>query len=340
MSKKDATEVVELDRQAVAWHNLLQSGEASEQQLAAYIEWLRASPQHEAAMAETETAWDLLNDLEHDNDVAGLLDKIEPAAYDGPIPGRPARRVRQRWLAAAVALLVLTSGVLFYSRTPDHQVESLRYVTALGEQESHRLADGSQVTLNTATEILVQYSGDERRIYLQRGEALFDVAPDTTRPFTVVTDHGATRALGTLFNVYVRPQDVEVSLLEGKVQVAAAGSAADAGSQRLLAPGEQIRYRADGTFSPIRTVTADQVLLWTSRKLNFKQTRLVDAVAEINRYSARKLVIQDPAINDINISLRIGVDNIESFLKVSEELFGIKAEYQFGRVLLSQAENR
>ena len=329
MSKKDAT-AVDIDRQAVRWHNLLQAGEPTQQQLVDYIEWLRASPRHEAAIAEYETARGLLAELAQDADIAGLLavESEQPDIVQRSLAGK------MRWLAAC-ATAVLAIGALFYFYQPagDQYQSAARYVTALGEQKTHRLADGTQITLNTATEIVVLYSGKERLIKLQRGEALFDVASDSERPFTVSTRFGHTRALGTLFNVRVRADRVDVALLAGAVEVAAADKAA----VRRLVEGQQVSYRTDGTLSPTRAVKADDVLLWTKRKLNFKGTRLQDVVAEINRYSARKLVIDDPSMNDMTITLRLGVDNIDSFLSVSEEVFGIKPEYQFGKVVLSRA---
>lgn len=327
MSKKDVIELARPDREAVYWHNLLSSGEPTEEQLVAHIQWLRASERHESAMGDTEATWDLLDDLQHDADIRPLID----SAKAWPGISAPATRYKQRrWLGVAAAL-VLAVAALFTLLPPAKQVLATgRYVTALGEQETHSLADGTRMILNTSTEVELHYTDQQRQIRLKRGEALFDIAPDPARPFTVVTDYGVTQALGTVFNVYIRDDGVQVSLLEGKVEVST-GSAG-----KVLSAGEQVSYMPDGTVSELQQLDAGQVLLWTQRKLNFNGVSLMDAVAEINRYSAKKLVVADPEINDITINLRLSIDNLDSFYEVSEELFGVKAEERFGRILLSR----
>ncbi len=87
------------------------------------------------------------------------------------------------------------------------------------------LADGSEVTMDLATEIDVRLSRGERNIKLVAGRALFDVAHDASRPFRVDTGHGKVTALGTQFQVDVDTDQVIVTLLEGSVSVSPPESA-------------------------------------------------------------------------------------------------------------------
>ena len=128
----------------------------------------------------------------------------------------PARR--RRWAVAAVAAGIgaMALGVAWNLY---RQKEETRFQTAIGEQAAVALPDGSSFDLNTNSRIWVDYSQRQRVIRLERGEAYFKVAHDTHRPFWVRAGDYWVRAVGTAFNVYLRPTGVEVTVSEGTVKV-------------------------------------------------------------------------------------------------------------------------
>ncbi len=91
--------------------------------------------------------------------------------------------------------------------------------TAVGEQRVAKLDDGSVLTMNTDSEITVDYSGDNRIVRLERGEVNFDVSKDPHRPFIVYAGDGLVWAVGTAFNVRVEDGSVDLTVTEGRVKV-------------------------------------------------------------------------------------------------------------------------
>jgi transmembrane sensor len=203
--------------------------------------------------------------------------------------------------------------------------------TEVGKQNSFTLQEGSVVFLNTNSKVSVAMSRGERHIELVRGEARFEVATDTSRPFTVVTSTASVRALGTLFNVRAETLFTQVAVLEGQVQVTAASpgkppaGAQVADSDGSVAPRspaiERVRLaageRAEVTETGIQTNTGppiEAVAAWTQRRLVFRDQTLGVVIHEFNRYRTRPLVLNDPALALLRISGAFNSDDPDSLL--------------------------
>jgi transmembrane sensor len=180
--------------------------------------------------------------------------------------------------------------------------------TQLGERSFLVLADGSKVTLNTASAVRADYSGRDRRLTLLRGEAFFDVAKDPTRPFVVTAGSRQVIAVGTAFNVRLQDRGVRVTLVEGKVRVIKSRPA-DSGTGVLdptgpavtLVAGSALVTNANGA-EHVERLDADRATSWRKGKLVFEGERLADVVAEMNRYSRETLEIADPTLKDRKVS--------------------------------------
>src|SRR5205807_1325966 len=98
------------------------------------------------------------------------------------------------------------------------------YATAIGEQRSVVLKDGSMIQLNSRSRVEVRYTDHDRKIALKEGQALFTVARDTQRPFLVSAGDTAVRAVGTQFDVNRLETEIVVTVLEGKVAVESPGT--------------------------------------------------------------------------------------------------------------------
>jgi transmembrane sensor len=75
------------------------------------------------------------------------------------------------------------------------------YVTTTGENRLVSLADGSKITLGADSAIASRFTDDVRRIILLSGEAFFEAAPDSSRPFVVESGGVDVTVFGTEFNV-------------------------------------------------------------------------------------------------------------------------------------------
>ncbi len=206
-----------------------------------------------------------------------------------------------------------------------------RYRSAVGERKVVSLADGSQVVLNTNSELRVRLEKQQRRIELVRGQALFDVAHDATRPFIVRAGDTQVRAIGTRFDVYRRADDVRVTLSQGRVEVREDSRAADAWT---LSPGEQLIVSKKAPN--LRPVAADvgAATSWTTGQLTFHAVPLSDAVAEVNRYSRRKVVLAANAPRDQLVFGNFPTGDVEAFVIGTSDMLGLERhERENGRTI-------
>jgi transmembrane sensor len=196
-------------------------------------------------------------------------------------------------LAAAIVVAfvgVQLSGYLTTSTPP------VTYASSEQMRRDVALQDGSMVQLDVDSEIRVTFSQDRRDIVLVNGRALFAVAKDASRPFVVSTGEAHTTALGTHFQVQREGQQVLVTLTEGSIAVTS-----DAGRRETLSPGEQISLTTDGEVHEKRVVDAQAVTSWSRGRLVFRDTRLGDALQEVNRYGTRKVRLGDPELADLTV---------------------------------------
>jgi len=196
--------------------------------------------------------------------------------------------------------------------------------TAVGERRRVRLADGSHVILNTASELSVCFSRRLREVRLIAGEALFEVAPDPARPFLVSAGGVVVRALGTAFNVRRRGGLAEVTVTEGVVAI---GGSPDASLARLRA-GQAAVAGADAVSELILDTDALQArTAWRRGLIELRGETLEAAVAEFNRYSEHKLVVADPSIAGIRVGGAFGTNEADKFVAALELGFPVAAQH-------------
>jgi transmembrane sensor len=235
-------------------------------------------------------------------------------------PSAPRRRIPGvfRACAAAVAIAAVGLGGYRYYTAPRQQT----YSTALGGQKILKLADGSRIELNTDTKVRVSIGARKREIWLDRGEAYFQVTHDESRPFVV--EIGAHRIvdLGTKFLVRRGKRQTTVSLLEGKARLDV--DAADASAQSvLLTPGKVATVAPGGALkvseAPSRTLNAE--LSWRRGVLILNRTTLAAAAAEFNRYNAGKLIVADPAAARLTMSGAFPTNDTQAFSEAVKDIF-------------------
>lgn len=303
--------------EAAQWYAKLNNTLVSTDTIRAFREW-RKNPLCDTAYLEIEAFWVRANKLRHDEDIKAAgeaaLSRADQARR-GPL-SRPNGR------GPAAALLVAGLGVAIALGWRAYSGDS--YETAIGEQRLVSLQDGSRVRLDTQSRIQVRLRAGERRIKLIGGQAFFEVAHDPARPFVVDVDGAAVTALGTRFDVSRGPSGVEVTLVEGKVRVDR--SAEDGRGSWTLKPGEQVMLAAGLPAPRVEAVDAAAVTSWTTGRLVFQGARLPDAVAEVNRYSRRKVVLQDPRLRTTTVTGAFDSGDIEAFVTAVSDIYGLKVD--------------
>ncbi|KAA2243585.1 DUF4974 domain-containing protein [Chitinophaga agrisoli] len=171
---------------------------------------------------------------------------------------------RRPWVrAAAAVLMLLGAGMAYFLLRGPQAREYTAYHTANGERRTIRLQDGTSLTLNAGSTLLLSKDWDrERRLQLVDGEVFFEVAPDTRRPFVVESGPLTTTVLGTAFNIsaYTGIHKLSVAVVAGKVSVAGKTGAS------LLEKGRELVYDKQDGHTSIQTLATDQIA-WTQGKL-------------------------------------------------------------------------
>lgn len=206
------------------------------------------------------------------------------------------------------------------------------YSTEKGQLRTVTLDDTSVMTLDTATTVQVAYSADRRDVTMLRGQAFFKVAKDKSRPFVVLAGDRRVTAIGTAFDVRMDRGRVRVSLIEGRVtvgpvQLTGLARFVPALVTRRLNAGEELVATADGTVS-VAAADVERAAQWQQDQVIFRDDTLEMAVAEMNRYSATPIVIEDPRIGKLRISGVFGADRQDNFLAAITTYYPLATEPQ------------
>lgn len=312
-------------RQAAAWFARLSQRRVSTDDVKAFSAW-RRDPENARAYERVETVWESSRDLAGDPDIAALTSEATGRARPA-LARAPASGLLKPFTGLAAALIVVAAAGMWVINRP------LAYATEIGELRTIQLADGSRVTLDTDSRVQVRLGADLRSVTLVRGQALFDVERDPTRPFIVEAGDARVTAIGTRFEVRRVGDGARVVLVEGRVKV---GDQHGARGDWTLKPGEQV---VTTVARPVVTpVDAARATSWTTGRLLFDGVPIRSAVAEVNRYSVRKMELRAPNIADIPVSGAFDAGDIDGFVAALEDLYPVAAERRTdGTVILSDA---
>jgi ferric-dicitrate binding protein FerR (iron transport regulator) len=243
--------------EASAWFIEFRAGSQSATSHTEFVHWLTRSPEHIRAYLEISGTYTQLPKpgAIPEDAVSALLNRARARVQDAVTPlseltstmlpaagGRAAeqlpRTVEMRrptlwrvWTLAATILVAIGAGAAWF-----HAQRGL-YTTDTAEQRTVTLEDGSRIELNARSRLRVTYSKTVRTVDLYDGQALFQVAKDTLRPFLVKSGEATVRAVGTQFDVYRKDDHTTVTVLEGRVAVYA--PELRAGARDLTMPGAQ-----------------------------------------------------------------------------------------------------
>lgn len=302
--------------EAMDWRLRQEEKAFSPSEREAFTEWLGQSQRHRDAYDQLETFWNAADVLDRHPQYGTVLRQTEAAL------GR--WRFARRTLAAGFAtVLVGMGGLGFYLQLP-RSLADQTFRTAVGQSASVTLPDGSLVTLNTDTIVRTQADGDRRLVYLDKGQAYFQVAKNSHHPFVVTAAGRTVTALGTAFDVRIDRGELKVVLVEGKVRVEGAkapvtGTALS--SQRSkpartmttdMSAGSQLVTHADTEWRLTLTDTQRETS-WLQGQLVFDSAPLSEVVEEMNRYSPRKITIADPSLGRRRVGGRFTPGDIHGF---------------------------
>lgn len=257
------------------------------------------------------------------------------------------RRMRPHWkhsLTAAAAVL----AVVFVACWLMVPAAAQRYATAPGEQRSILLADGSRVTLDSASSMAVDFGKRHRIVRLLEGEALFQVSHDPDRPFDVYAAGAVVRAIGTEFNVDLLPSYADLTVLQGRVAVMSESQAAVPVSTATIAAGntsphehfslahfpaptgalilgaaQHVFITPTGLSFPRPVSDPSATTAWTRHQLVFEHRPLGEVVAELDRETGHRIVIDGNVLRAWRVTGVMQLDDPQSLLEFLSDVPGV-----------------
>lgn len=281
--------------EAADWLIVLHYEAPTAKEQASFEQWRSQSPAHEAAWHKAEA-------------MLGVFAQVPPGCQQTlSAVQRPDRRKSLAWLGGL--LVAAPAGWLAWQELSwrDWMADQ---ATAVGQSRSMLLPDGSSLTLNTASAVVIHFNSQERRVRLLGGEILVTTHADPSpsyRPFVVETRQGTVQALGTRFSVRRVDADtsrvavfshaVAITNQQGATQVLQEGHTADFSSSHI---GPQADVQASAA-------------LWEQGMLLAKNMPLGDVVAEIARYRTERLHC-DPAVAQLRLSGALSLKDTDASL--------------------------
>ncbi|MGA0599220.1 FecR family protein [Caulobacter sp. KR2-114] len=304
--------------------------------------WISADPANTAAWDRVQAGWSAVGEAAASPELmAARRDALNRAR-------RQSRRRKGRglvWAAAAAACLVLAAGAGGGLLVATGRVAVPRtYETARGERRVVTLADGSRISLDSGSKVVVRLSRDARRLQLFSGQARFDVAHDVTRPFSVRAREQTVVATGTAFNIDLAGPRVLVTLIEGRVTVLGVRPARNAAPMTrgpgasptgsvVLTPGQELVSEPQAP-SRIEVASLDRVTAWQAGQLIFEDEPLASVAQRISRYASAPVTV-DPSAASLRISGVFNAGDVGSFVDTVERYLPVEAtEDPDGKVVI------
>lgn len=326
------------EERAARWLAYLYSGAATDDSRGQFTAWLEGSAGNARAYCRAQQIW-------RDMAVSGVEALFPEDAACGEPSGkvvpfeRPARwlslqTVRRGAMAAMMAIaasLILAIGVWRMEFYDPLTIQSYR--TAIGEVKTFALPDGSRVTLSADSRIQATFSKRRRGVELAQGRAWFDVASDA-KPFTVVAAATQIRVIGTQFDVDHAPDDVRVSVARGIVRVDPLTGGAPGKEGVQLVAGQRVVSTLDGRVGPVERFDPATAALWRTGLLIYRDARLEDVVAEVNRYRADKIVLANKSLGNMKITMAVRANQTDALLSGLEATAPLQVERVQSRIVV------
>ena len=298
--------------QAVDWLLRLGDGDAGPADQDRFERWLAADPLHRTAFEEARKLFRMSG--------AALAEKPEET--------RRALRKGERRGTALLAALAVVLGAGFWLADGPLRLQA-DAITGTDETRIVDLPDGSRIHLNASSAIAENFASTRRAVRLLRGEAYFEVAPDSARPFLVEAGDIEVRVLGTAFNINVTAIDTEVTVTENKVQV----SPLSGGPGVALVSGERVAYlnpdsleagKNRGGLGQVETVRAGDETPWRTGRLVFEERPFERVAEELSRHMPGRFIVMGNDLRARRISGSFDLKDPQAALDSFAAIFGVR----------------
>ncbi len=211
---------------------------------------------------------------------------------------------------ASIALLIIGIFVFYKPQSPQTKDDKTQYI-ATDAIKNITLSDGSQIILNSGTTL----RENSREVWLDEGEAFFNVKPDADNPFVIHLRNNLTvRVLGTNFTIqsYAELPLQEISVLSGKVNVSAQNNQ----SVELVA-NQQATYNVSEKELSKKTTNSAQKAAWRTGTIILENATADELRMRIRQLYNKNIVFENqPETMSINITL----DKTTAINEIADEI--------------------
>ena len=326
---------------AAEWFVRLQNSAMSLEDTLAWQGWLNESPANARAFARIEEVSQALRSVPLPSAVPAH--QFASDRYDASVPlkeWQPPRTSHWPWIT--IALAAVCAGVVFstvFWKAP----APVTFRTAVGENRPLTLKDGSTIALGGDTWIEVVLSKAARTVELKKGEALFRVAKDATRPFAVRAGDATVVAIGTAFNVQRESDRAIVSVTEGRVLVEPAGDFLPVAVLQEFKPklrtvrldaGQQTTAGSAGIEEPSKVEDPAAATAWQTGRLAFHLQPLRYVLEDVNRYASKPIVLEGNSLGALLITGTVDREHIAGWVGSLERAFDLEATEEADRIVI------
>ena len=327
----------------------LWSDELSEAEAIAIHSRVQGDPHYQEELEGLFAAFDSIGALEDNRAIEEIA-----GDYRRLLQKRRSRRSVALGMAAGM-LLAIGAALTYFSPWGSRDDSHLqKYFTHVGEQQTIELDDGSVITLNTGGQLVVDYSGQVRRVLLERGEAYFEVAEDPDRAFTVDMGVRAVTVVGTEFNIRKNPHRYQITVIEGAValhesadEVSFSHPPVSVDGQPVVISAPEQRRVEEGWVAEFnvsrnrlrafRPESMDQYSDWRSGVIEFSREPLYRVVRELNRYSRKRILIEDASVMELNVYSVVRIRDIDAALSSLEQVLPVEVTRHYDRIVITAA---
>ncbi|UAM97990.1 FecR domain-containing protein [Polaribacter litorisediminis] len=212
-----------------------------------------------------------------------------------------------------------------------------------GKRFSVKLSDGTKVHLNAGTSLrypIKFLKGKERLVFVETGEAYFDVTKDVEHPFIVNNGDVNIRVLGTEFNVSSYPEDATIKtvLVEGSVSLYATNEKYDVKNSTVLKPGFKADWNKSNDVVKVDKADVEMYTAWIDGKIILKHMKFSSIIKKIERHYNVSIQNEDKVLGDEFITATFEDESIEQVLEVINKLHPIEYSVKDNKIVILKKE--
>jgi transmembrane sensor len=311
MLKRSSATSKKLTEAAIKWFLKIQNTEPDHPERGQFEAWLMANPAHSAEFNAVAEVWE---DFDSKANLQSLASAVEQKQFvDKSAYLKRKQKVISNVLGIAFIGILSWLGLQGYDIWQTQPIMQIAQVTKVGEQLEQVLEDGSTIFINGNSDLSVTYSRSRRFVKLNRGEVIFNVAKDPSRPFVIDSGYAKVTVLGTRFVVNRMEKLVRVSVDHGRVRVESVPSTKF--DEEVILHDGQVAEIGAKAKPVIVNRDASEAFAFKSGVLNFENAGLDEIAEVLSRY--RKPMVQAKLLNTQNphVTAVVNIYDIERFLE-------------------------